>query len=344
LQQPTREGSSIYIHLKSNIIQHSQTTMGKQSKRRIRQQKLAISTSVASTAILISSAVVVAANIHASTYHNNDDPAAAPSNNIHCDNQHREEGNSLIPPSTHTLSTVFSCGTSWRDASSTCSNLCPSGLDSSCPNGQSCYAGLTCSSPTSTIEINNDEKEEGRMSYEIRSHSDALLHQSQIESNLLNNIQSTNDNEYINKFICSTSHSLATQQCNTQSSNLSSYKGSLMPLTYCNVNNGNECPNSQECYVVSCPKELHIADNKGVVELLTMENVGSWLVNKFTLFTPSSQEDEADKVNHTAEDENNRPEEDEEDRAVFSTWTSYFTEMTGKSSVLRLSLDMISKN
>ena len=218
--------------------------MSKQSKRRMRQQKLAIS-SVASTAILISSAVVVAANIHASTYHNNDDPAAAPSNNIHSnsDNQHNhEEGNSLIPPSTHTLSTVFSCGTSWRDASSTCSNLCPSGLDSSCPNGQSCYAGLTCSSPTSTIEINNDE-EEGNMSYEIRSHNDALLHQSLIESHLLNNIQSTNNNDYINKFICSTSHSLATQQCNTQSSNLSSYKGSLMPLTYCNTNNGNGCPN-----------------------------------------------------------------------------------------------------
>jgi len=319
--------------------------MGKQSKRRIRQQKLAISTSsIASTAILISSAVVVAANIHASTYHNNDDPAAAPSNNIHSNNQqHHEEENSLIPPSTHTLSTVFSCGTSWRDASSTCSNLCPSGLDSSCPNGQSCYAGLTCSSPTSTIEINNDEEEEGRMSYEIRSHSDALQHQSQIESNLLNNIQSTINDEYINKFICSTSHTLATQQCNTQSSNLSSYKGSLMPLTYCNTNNGNECPSSQECYVVSCPRDLHNTDNKGVVELLTMENVGSWLVNKLSLFTPSSQEDEADKVNHTAEDENNRPEEEEEDRAVFSTWTSYFTEESA-SSVLRLSLDMISKN
>ena len=316
--------------------------MGKQSKRRIRQQKLAISSSIASTAMLISSAVVVAANIHASTYHNNDDPAAAPSNNIHLEH---EEENSLIPPSTHTLSTVFSCGTSWRDASSTCSNLCPSGLDSSCPNGQSCYAGLTCSSPTSTIEINNEEEEEGRMSYEIRSHSDALQHQSSIEHNLLNNIQSTNNNEYINKFICSTSHQLATQQCNTQSSNLSSYKGSLMPLTYCNTNNnGNECPNSQECYVVSCPRELHTADNKGVVELLTMENVGSWLVNKLSLFTPSSQEEKADKVNHTAEDEKNRPEEDEEDRAVFSTWTSYFTEMSAKSSVLRLSLDMIPKN
>ena len=208
--------------------------MGKQSKRRIRQQKLAISSvsSIASTAILISSAVVVAANIHASTHHNNDDPAAAPSNNIHSSShQHNEEENSLIPPSTHTLSTVFSCGTSWRDASSTCSNLCPSGLDSSCPNGQSCYAGLICSSPTSTIEINNNDEEEGNMSYEIRSHSDALQHQSQIESNLLNDLQSTNDNEYINKFICSTSHSLATQQCNTQSSNLSSYKGSLMPLS-----------------------------------------------------------------------------------------------------------------
>ena len=118
-----------------------------------------------------------------------------------------------------------------------------------------------------------------------------------------------------------------------------------MPLTYCNVNNGNECPNSQECYVVSCPRELHNADTdgNGVVQLLTMENVGTWLVNKFTLFTPSSQEDEADKVNHTAEDEN-RYEEDEEDRAVFSTWTSYFTDMSGKSSVLRLSLDMIPKN
>jgi len=316
--------------------------MSKQSKRRIRQQKLAISSvsSIASTAILISSAVVVAANIHASsTYHNNDDPAAAPSNNIHLEH---EEENSLIPPSTHTLSTVFSCGTSWRDASSTCSNLCPSGLDSSCPNGQSCYAGLTCSSPTSTIEINNDEEEEGRMSYEIRSHSDALLHQSQIESNLLNNIQSTNNDEYINKFICSTSHQLATQQCNTQSSNLSSYKGSLMPLTYCNTNN--ECPNkSQECYVVSCPRELHTADNKGVVELLTMENVGSWLVNKLSLFTPSSQEDEADKVNQTTSDNSPHPEEDEEDRAVFSTWTSYFTEESA-SSVLRLSLDMIPKN
>ena len=320
--------------------------MGKQSKRRIRQQKLAISSSVASTAILISSAVVVAANIHASTYHNNDDPAAAPSNNIHShsnNQQYHEEGNSLIPPSTHTLSTVFSCGTSWRDASSTCSNLCPSGLDSSCPNGQSCYAGLTCSSPTSTIEINNDE-EVGNMSYEIRSHSDALLHQSQIESNLLNNIQSTNNEEYINKFICSTSHSLATQQCNTQSSNLSSYKGSLMPLTYCNTNNGNECPNSQECYVVSCPRELHTADNKGVVELLTMENVGSWLVNKFTLFTPSSpsSREEKDSGNNTTEVDS--PLEDEEDRAVFSTWTSYFTEMSDKSSVLRLSLDMIPKN
>jgi len=321
--------------------------MGKQSKRRIRQQnKLAISSSVASTAILISSAVVVAANIHASTYHNNDDPAAAPSNNIHShsNHQHHEEENSLIPPSTHTLSTVFSCGTSWRDASSTCSNLCPSGLDSSCPNGQSCYAGLTCSSPTSTIEINNDEEEEGRMSYEIRSHSDALLHQSEIESNLLNNIQSTNDNEYINKFICNTSHQLATQQCNTQSSNLSSYKGSLMPLTYCNTNNGNECPSSQECYVVSCPKELHNTDNMGVVELLTMENVGSWLVNKFTLFTPSSlssREEEDSNSNTTTEDDS--PLEEEEDRAVFSTWTSYFTEESA-SNVLRLSLDMIPKN
>ena len=112
-------------------------------------------------------------------------------------------------------------------------------------------------------------------------------------------------------------------------------------MTYCNINNGNECPNSQECYVVSCPRELHTADNKGVVELLTMENVGSWLVNKFALFTPSSQEESS--VNKTTEDDSPIL-DDEEDRAVFSTWTSYFTEMSGKSSVLRLSLDMIPKN
>lgn len=117
-----------------------------------------------------------------------------------------------------------------------------------------------------------------------------------------------------------------------------------MPLTYCNTNNGNGCPNSQECYVVSCPKELHMDNDKGVVELLTMENVGSWLVNKFSLFTPSSpsSREEGDGGNKTTED--NSPLEDEEDRAVFSTWTSYFTDMSAKSSVLRLSLDMIPKN
>ena len=85
-------------------------------------------------------------------------------------------------------------------------------------------------------------------------------------------------------------------------------------------------------------------NDKGVVELLTMENVGSWLVDKLSLFTPSIQASQEDKDGANKTTEDNSPLEDEEDRAVFSTWTSYFSEMSAKSSVLRLSLDMIPKN
>jgi len=36
------------------------------------------------------------------------------------------------------------CGSSWKDAMSSCGQECPGGVDSVCPSGQQCFADITC--------------------------------------------------------------------------------------------------------------------------------------------------------------------------------------------------------
>ena len=36
------------------------------------------------------------------------------------------------------------CGTSWEDANSKCGTPCPSLTDSECPQGETCFASITC--------------------------------------------------------------------------------------------------------------------------------------------------------------------------------------------------------
>ncbi|KAL7558655.1 hypothetical protein ACA910_010031 [Epithemia clementina (nom. ined.)] len=58
-------------------------------------------------------------------------------------------------PSDPPTATTNYCGQTWADAAASCSNTCPGGVDSECPQGTQCYGGITsCSGDPPTATTN----------------------------------------------------------------------------------------------------------------------------------------------------------------------------------------------
>jgi len=154
-----------------------------------------------------------------------------------------------IPPSAHSLSTAFSCGSHWRKAQA-CSTLCPTGQDSVCPDGESCYAGIPCTGESSSSESNDN------MDY-------ILKRQAQMEKRELNRLKRKREEEHVDRFVCGESYVEAAESCggNAAGSSSSAVEGSgpsEAQVQYCPTGSSSQCPSGMQCYAaVSCSRDSH---------------------------------------------------------------------------------------
>jgi len=136
-----------------------------------------------------------------------------------------------IPPSAHSLSTAFSCGSHWRKAQA-CSTLCPTGQDSVCPDGESCYAGIPCTGESSSSESNDN------MDY-------ILKRQAQMEKRELNRLKRKSEEEHVDRFVCGESYVEGSGPSEAQ-------------VQYCPTGSSSQCPSGMQCYAaVSCSRDSH---------------------------------------------------------------------------------------
>lgn len=212
--------------------------MGKHSRRRY---------AAASTAIMVVSAPFVAAL---------GDTAAAPTLD-------RSVGSSReayqLPSSSkqQPLSTAFSCGHTWRAAQS-CSRLCVNGDDSTCPDGQRCYAGTTCAGESSMDEV--------------------LERQSQLEQQEQNRLMDEREEECVERFVCGLTFAHAESSCGAPSSPLDAdyvfRADGVAGANYCSSGSSSQCPMGEGCYAaVPCPRHSHLE------EVSLIERVGLQLLN-----------------------------------------------------------------
>jgi len=142
--------------------------------------------------------------------------------------------------STH-LSTVFSCGSRWTSAQ-TCGVLCPSGDSSICPNGELCYAGISCVMSQRDME-------------------DVLEEQRHLEREEVNRLIDIRGDENVDRFVCGQSYEDAMSSCVTSADPPQRHPqlgwGSSA-AHYCPMGSSSVCPANEQCYAaVPCPKATH---------------------------------------------------------------------------------------
>ena len=295
--------------------------MGKSSRRRRRTTCCGTATTTTTVVLSAAAAISITATMNNIQVCNSqyDDPAAAPSlhhhhhqvvddDGVNHDNNNNDNNlsisiSTIIPPSSHTLSTVFTCGqpNDWRSSQS-CSTLCPSGLDSDCPDGTVCYAGIPCLLAAGGYgEVSEDDNEQFM---NIKLEEQTALEKRQMERHQRYRQHETSTS-MIDKFVCGTSYEQATTSCATR--NQLTTQGTLHPFAtkaiYCpsgggggssssswnsSSRNNKECPHAMECYIVSCPRELdgtksstlgqYVFDTNDNIKLV-VEDVTSWVID-----------------------------------------------------------------
>jgi len=155
--------------------------------------------------------------------------------------------------STH-LSTAFSCGSRWT-AAQTCGVLCPAGDSIVCPNGEKCYAGMSCATSHRDIE-------------------DVLEEQRYLEREELNRLIDLRGDEYVDRFVCGQSYEDAMSSCAISANppqRHPQHGWGTSTAYYCPTGSSSVCPANQECYAaVSCPKTTHDSE----ISILEMIEVG----------------------------------------------------------------------
>ena len=173
-----------------------------------------------------------------------------------------------------------------------------------------------------------------------------LKEQSRLEQQLLSNIQTHNDQEYIHKFVCGTSYEHASSTCNTRSSSIlpSRTNNGLHPFAsqaiYCSNGSSESCPSNMECYIAQCTTELHSKEESGSIISL-VDEIGAWLVQLFDkqslLFSTTGNNDEEKEeeidYNSTSSSRDDSvvgvEEDEDDDRVVLNEWKAYFRRESG---------------
>ena len=142
------------------------------------------------------------------------------------------------------LTTAFSCGSVWTRAN-TCGILCPTGRDSSCPDGEVCYAGMDCG-------------------HSDRDLDDVMSEQRTMEQAELNRLAEERDGDgtTVDRFVCGTSYDDAALRCAAGADppqlGARSRLGVPGDAHYCPSGTSGACPRGTECYAaVPCPSSTH---------------------------------------------------------------------------------------